>query len=108
VRLFISLRDTKDPQVILIVFSVVNPASYNAARGKVNLFKCPPTILRSSLAKWNYELRREYPGVPRLLVGMDNELRQDEDMLAKLKEGNISPIPYNDAKETARQLDCVG
>jgi len=39
---------------------------------------------------------------------MDNELRQDEDMLTKLKEGNISPIPYNDAKETARQLDCVG
>ncbi|NXI35471.1 RHOF protein, partial [Galbula dea] len=79
-----------DANVVLICFDVTNPNSYN-----------------NILTKWYPEVNHFCKGVPVLLVGCKTDLRQDQEVLDKLKEGRLEPISRQQAKAMARQVRAV-
>ncbi|XP_053924878.1 rho-related GTP-binding protein RhoD isoform X1 [Cuculus canorus] len=66
-----------DANVVLICFDVTNPNSYN-----------------NVVTKWYPEVNHFCKGIPVLLVGCKTDLRQDREVLHKLKEGRLEPISY--------------
>ncbi|KFQ38558.1 Rho-related GTP-binding protein RhoF, partial [Mesitornis unicolor] len=79
-----------DANVVLICFDITNPSSYD-----------------NILTKWYPEVNHFCKGVPVLLVGCKTDLRQDQEVLSKLKEGRLEPISYQQAKAMARQIHAV-
>ncbi|KFV70890.1 Rho-related GTP-binding protein RhoF, partial [Dryobates pubescens] len=83
--------------VVLICFDVTSPNSYE------NIL----TKARKPLGEWYPEVNHFCKGVPVLLVGCKTDLRRDQEVLAKLQEGRLEPISYQQAKAMARQVRAV-
>ncbi|KAK1341583.1 hypothetical protein QTO34_017998 [Cnephaeus nilssonii] len=78
------------PDVFLICFSLVSPASYENVR-----------------AKWFPEVRHHCPSTPIILVGTKLDLRDDKDTIEKLKEKKLAPITYPQGLALAKEIDSV-
>ncbi|NWH65765.1 RHOF protein, partial [Geococcyx californianus] len=79
-----------DANVVLICFDVTNPTSYD-----------------NILTKWYPEVNHFCKSIPVLLVGCKTDLRQDQQVLRKLREGHLEPTSYQQAKAMARQVHAV-
>ncbi|NXS59050.1 RHOF protein, partial [Brachypteracias leptosomus] len=79
-----------DANVVLICFDVTHRNSYD-----------------NILTKWYPEVNHFCKGVPVLLVGCKTDLRQDQEVLSKLKEGRLETVSYQQAKAMARQIHAV-
>ena len=76
--------------VVLITFSITNPASFENVR-----------------AKWYNEMRRQHPKTPFILVGLKIDLREDRETIEKLKNWRLSLITYKQGLVLARDLGAV-
>jgi small GTP-binding protein len=77
--------------VFLLVFSVVDPNSfYNACH------------------KWIPEAKRHCPSVPIILCGSKIDLRDDRDMLSRLKQMNQQVVTAEEGEYMAWSCDCIG
>ncbi|XP_056612279.1 ras homolog family member Ga [Triplophysa dalaica] len=85
------LRTLSYPQtnVFVICFCITSPASYENVK-----------------LKWYPEVSQHCPNVPILLVGTKKDLREDPEVLKKLKENNQSPITQQQGGALARQIQA--
>jgi GTPase SAR1 family protein len=72
----------------VITHSVIGPASYENVR-----------------SKWVPELRTLYPDVPIVIVGTKTDLRDDPEVVSKLKTKGLSPTTFEMASKLARDLN---
>ena len=86
------LRPLSYPQtdVFLLAFSLVNPASFENVR-----------------AKWIPELRHHCNNVPIFLVGLKQDLRDDNKTITMLKDRRLSPITYAKGLALAKDIGAV-
>lgn len=85
------LRTLSYPQtnVFVICFCITSPPSYENIK-----------------LKWYPEVSQHCPNVPILLVGTKKDLRDDPEVLTKLKEKNMSPITQQQGTALARQIQA--
>lgn len=76
--------------VFLMVFSVVNPASFENVK-----------------AKWFPEVSHHCPGTPILLIGNKTDLREDKDMVAMLRSKDKHPVAYPQGLKLAKEVGAV-
>lgn len=83
------LRPLSYPQtdVFLICFSVDNPASFENVRNK-----------------WWPEIQQHAPGCPFILVGTKADLRDDGEVLMRLKSRRQEPVSRQQAEALAQEL----
>lgn len=83
------LRPLSYPQtdVFLICFSLTSPASYENVR-----------------AKWYPEVSHHCPNTPIILVATKLDLRDDKDMLEKLKEKKLAPLTCAQGLQMAKEI----
>ena len=79
-----------DTNVFLVCFSVVNPSSYANVK-----------------TKWVPELKHHAPEVPIILVGTKLDLRDDEEMLKKLREKDTSPVTEEMGNKLKSEIGAV-
>ena len=86
------LRPLSYPQtdVFLVCFSLVSPASFKNIK-----------------VKWHPEVIHHCPDVPIVLVGTKLDLRDDENVIAQLKEKNQEPIAENAGKQLAKDIKAA-
>ncbi|KAK9378950.1 P-loop containing nucleoside triphosphate hydrolase protein [Kockiozyma suomiensis] len=86
------LRPLSYPQtgVFLICFSLVSPPSFENVR-----------------TKWFPEISHHAPNTPIILVGTKLDLREDEEVVDKLREKRMSPITYPQGLQMARDIHAV-
>jgi len=80
-----------DTHVFLCCFSVVNPSSFSNVK-----------------TKWVPEIRHNCPDTPIILVGTKLDLRDDEEMIKKLKEKEQNPITTEMGKKMSQEIGAVG
>jgi Ras-related C3 botulinum toxin substrate 1 len=80
-----------DTDVFLVCYSVVNPASYNNVK-----------------TKWVPEIRHHCPDAPIVLFATKLDLREDEEILKRLKEKDQSPITNEMGKKLQQEVGAVG
>ena len=83
------MRPLSYPQtdVFLVCFSVMSPASFENVR-----------------AKWHPEVTHHCPGTRMLLVGLKADLRNDESVVARLREKRQEPVTREQAEKLASEL----
>jgi len=80
----------QDTDVFFLFFSVVNPESFfNIAE------------------KWAPEIEHHCPGVPKVLVGTNLDLRDDEETIKKLKSRREAPITQQQGKAMRKKIVAV-
>ncbi|XP_015196843.1 rho-related GTP-binding protein RhoG [Lepisosteus oculatus] len=86
------LRTLSYPQtnVFVICFSIASPPSYENVKHK-----------------WHPEVTHHCPNVPILLVGTKKDLRNDAEVLKKLKEQNQTTITQQQGSALARQIHAI-
>ncbi|KAK6485912.1 rho-related GTP-binding protein RhoG-like [Huso huso] len=86
------LRTLSYPQtnVFVICFSIASPPSYENVRHK-----------------WHPEVTHHCPNTPILLVGTKKDLRNDAELLKKLKEQNQTTISQQQGTALARQIHAI-
>ncbi|XP_051966188.1 ras homolog family member Ga [Xyrauchen texanus] len=86
------LRTLSYPQtnVFVICFCVTSPTSYENVK-----------------LKWHPEVTEHCPKVPILLVGTKKDLRDDPEVLKKLKEKSLSPLTQQQGVALARQIQAT-
>ncbi|XP_055382963.1 ras-related protein Rac1-like [Condylostylus longicornis] len=86
------LRPLSYPQtdVFLICFSLDNPASFENVR-----------------AKWFPEIRHHKPNTPIILVGTKLDLRDNKDVIEKLRVKKLSPVAYPQGLGMAKDIGAV-
>ncbi|XP_018431091.1 PREDICTED: rho-related GTP-binding protein RhoG-like isoform X2 [Nanorana parkeri] len=86
------LRTLSYPQtnVFIICFSIASPPSYENIKHK-----------------WYPEVGHHCPNVPILLVGTKKDLRNNPDLIKKLKEQNQLPITYQQGVSLSKQIHAV-
>uniref|UniRef100_A0A914WKC8 Uncharacterized protein n=1 Tax=Plectus sambesii TaxID=2011161 RepID=A0A914WKC8_9BILA len=77
-------------EVLLICFSVVNPASFENVR-----------------AKWLPEVSHHCPRTPIILVGTKLDLRDDRNIIETLREQRLAPITYSQGLAMAKKINAV-
>lgn len=87
------LRPLSYPQtdVFLLVYSIVNPNSYNNIRHK-----------------WYPELTHYCPSTPILLVGNKEDLREDVDSIERLKTRGHVPVTHEQGLSLSRDINASG
>jgi len=85
------LETYQNVSLILICFSVISPSSFTNVQTKWY-----PELLRSHCAN-----------VPIILVGTKSDLRNDEELLQRLAERNLSPISQKQGKHLARDINAL-
>ncbi|XP_016128440.1 rho-related GTP-binding protein RhoG-like [Sinocyclocheilus grahami] len=85
------LRTLSYPQtnVFIICFCIASPSSYENVK-----------------LKWYPEVSEHCPNVPILLVGTKKDLRDDPEVLKKLKEKNLSVVSQQQGVALARQIQA--
>lgn len=85
------LRTLSYPQtnVFIICFCVTSPSSYENVK-----------------LKWYPEVSEHCPHVPILLVGTKKDLRDDAEVLKKLKEKNLSAVSQQQGAALAKQIQA--
>ncbi|KAJ6563319.1 small GTPase Cdc42 [Mycena vulgaris] len=83
------LRPFSYPQtdIFVVCFSVMSPASFKSVR-----------------EKWFPEVGHHCPGVPRLIVGTQIDLRDDAEMTEKFERQTQQPITSDQGERLAREL----
>eukprot|EP00698_Gefionella_okellyi_P017585 TRINITY_DN5168_c0_g1_i2.p2 TRINITY_DN5168_c0_g1~~TRINITY_DN5168_c0_g1_i2.p2 ORF type:complete len:199 (-),score=37.00 TRINITY_DN5168_c0_g1_i2:883-1479(-) len=76
--------------VFLVCFSLVSRASYENVKHK-----------------WYPEVQHHCPGTPIILVGLKSDLRDDPQMLQKLREKNLSPITNEEGHALEKQIKAL-
>lgn len=71
-------------------FSVTSPASFENVR-----------------EKWFPEVHHHCPGVPCLIVGTQVDLRDDQQVVAKLQKQKMQPVRKEDGERMAKELGAV-
>ena len=86
------LRPLSYPQtdVFLVCFSVVSPASFENVK-----------------EKWQPEITHHCPRTPFLLVGTQQDLRDDPTMIGKLDKNKQKPVTNEQGETCAKQLQAV-
>uniref|UniRef100_A0A4W5MD63 Rho-related GTP-binding protein RhoG n=1 Tax=Hucho hucho TaxID=62062 RepID=A0A4W5MD63_9TELE len=86
------LRTLSYPQtnVFVICFSVASPASFENVKHK-----------------WHPEVTHHCPNTPILLVGTKKDLRNDPEVLKKLKDQNQTTITQQQGTALARQIQAI-
>lgn len=86
------LRPLSYPQtdVFLICFSLVSPSSFENVK-----------------AKWHPEITHHSPNIPIILVGLKLDLREDKEVVEKLKETHSAPITYSLGLSVAKEIGAV-
>ncbi|KAJ3039386.1 Rho GTPase [Rhizophlyctis rosea] len=86
------LRPLSYPQtdVFLVCFSVVSPASFENVK-----------------EKWFPEVRHHCPGVPCIIVGTQNDLRDDANAIEKLAKNRQKPVTSEAGERLAKELGAV-
>ncbi|KAJ3198202.1 Ras- C3 botulinum toxin substrate 3, partial [Dinochytrium kinnereticum] len=86
------LRPLSYPQtdVFLICFSLVSPPSFENVR-----------------TKWFPEIGHHAPNTPIILVGTKLDLREDREMIEKLREKRMAPITYPQGLQMAKEIGAV-
>lgn len=86
------LRPLSYPQtdVFLICFSLVSPSSFENVR-----------------AKWYPEVTHHSPNTPIILVGLKLDLREDKQVIEKLRETHMSPITYTVGLNAAKEIGAI-
>ncbi|KAJ3105676.1 Rho GTPase protein rac1 [Phlyctochytrium planicorne] len=86
------LRPLSYPQtdVFLICFSLVSPPSFENVR-----------------TKWYPEIGHHAPNTPIILVGTKLDLREDREMIEKLREKRMAPITYPQGLQMAKEINAV-
>ncbi|KAK6486581.1 UNVERIFIED_CONTAM: hypothetical protein FKN15_009229 [Acipenser sinensis] len=86
------LRTLSYPQtnVFVICFSIASPPSYENVKHK-----------------WHPEVTHHCPNTPILLVGTKKDLRNDAELLKKLKEQNQTTISQQQGTALARQIHAI-
>ncbi|XP_036392159.1 rho-related GTP-binding protein RhoG-like [Megalops cyprinoides] len=86
------LRTLSYPQtnVFVICFSIASPPSYENVKHK-----------------WHPEVTHHCPNVPILLVGTKKDLRNDSEVLKKLKEQNQTTITQQQGSALARHIHAI-
>ncbi|NXD03246.1 RHOF protein, partial [Certhia familiaris] len=79
-----------DADVVLMCFDVTDSNSFD-----------------NILTKWYPEVNHFCKGVPVLLVGCKTDLRQDQEVLQKLKDGRMEPVSRQQGESMARQVRAV-
>ncbi|XP_016111723.1 rho-related GTP-binding protein RhoG-like [Sinocyclocheilus grahami] len=85
------LRTLSYPQtnIFIICFCIASPSSYENVK-----------------LKWYPEVSEHCPNVPILLVGTKKDLRDDPEVLKKLKEKNLSVVSQQQGVALARQIQA--
>ena len=76
--------------VFLICFSLTSPASYENVR-----------------AKWYPEISHHLSQAPVILVGTKLDLRDDENVIDRLKENNLQPVTYAKGLQLGKDIKAV-
>jgi len=76
--------------IFLVCYSVVNPASYDNVK-----------------TKWYPEVTHHCPNTPIILLGTKVDLRDDKDMIDKLKSRNAIPVTSQQGEQLAREINAV-
>jgi cell division control protein 42 len=86
------IRPLSYPQtnVFLVCFSVVEPASYENVK-----------------EKWVPEILHHCPHIPFLIVGTQIDLRDNINILGKLKNNKLKPICYGQGEKLAKELKAA-
>ncbi|KAJ7279583.1 small GTPase rac1p [Mycena rebaudengoi] len=86
------LRPLSYPQtdVFLLCFSLVDPSSYENIR-----------------TRWYPELSHHAPSTPVVLVGTKLDLRENDAILAKMRDRRIAPIQYQQGVQLQRDIKAV-
>lgn len=86
------LRPLSYPQtdVFLICFSLTSPASFENVR-----------------AKWFPEVSHHCPNSPIILTGTKLDIREDKEVVEKLKENKLSPISYSQGLQMCKDIGGV-
>ncbi|NXG10726.1 RHOF protein, partial [Sakesphorus luctuosus] len=79
-----------DANVVLMCFDVTDRSSFD-----------------NILTKWYPEVNHFCKGVPVLLVGCKTDLRRDEGVLRKLRDGRMEPVSRQQGEAMARQVRAV-
>ena len=82
------LRPLSYPQtdVFLICFSLISPSSFENVKNK-----------------WYPELQHHAPNTPVIIVGLKLDLRNDKEILEKLREKKLTPITYQQGLQIAKE-----
>jgi Ras-related C3 botulinum toxin substrate 1 len=83
------LRPLSYPQtdVFLILFSIISPSSFKNVK-----------------ERWVPEIRHYCPETPIVLVGTKQDLREDVELLTRLRERNLSPVSSQEGQDLANQM----
>lgn len=86
------VRPLHYPQVnvIIICFSIDSPTSYENVK-----------------RKWHPEIKHHCPNVPILLLGTKSDLRDDQEVLEKLRAQNQTTVTQEQGTRMARQIKAV-
>ncbi|XP_077988040.1 ras-related C3 botulinum toxin substrate 1-like [Glandiceps talaboti] len=86
------LRPLSYPQtdVFIMCYSVVSEVSFD-----------------NVLSKWDPEVRHHVPEAPKILVGTKIDLRDNDEIVAKLKEQGKSPIKKDAGEKLAHKINAV-
>ena len=86
------LRPLSYPQtdVFLVCFSIVSPTSYENAN-----------------VKWYPEISHHCPKTPVILVGTKHDLRDDKEVVAKLKEKKMSPVSFAQGVAMSKEINAI-
>ncbi|XP_053197379.1 ras-related protein ced-10-like [Scomber japonicus] len=76
--------------VIIICFSIASPSSFENVK-----------------LKWLPEVKHYCPNVPILLVGTKSDLRDDQEVMEKLREQNLTTVDQQQGTTMARQIKAV-
>ena len=76
-----------DTDVFLISFSITDPASFE-----------------NTASKWATEIKHHCPGIPFLLVATKIDLRDDAEIIAKLRSQHVEPISTENGEKKAKEI----
>ena len=100
----IGLWDTEERED----YDGLRPLSYP---GTTCFLLCFDIACRSSFEnikwKWHHEIHELLPSVPFLLIGCKRDLRQNEEVLARLREKGHTVVGAEEAQALARELGAV-
>ena len=77
--------------IFLVCFSVISPTSYENIK-----------------TKWFPEIRHHMPGTPFVVVGTKLDLRQNEEVIARLSAEGKAPLSTLDGQRLAAELGALG
>ena len=89
-------------------YDKIRPKMYSTTKLFILLFSIvKPTTLQQIREIYYPEIHKTHPNVPVILLGVQKELRCNEEVIKKLKTNNLAPIMKKDAKKIAKELKAI-